>query len=125
MIDKNRLTVGSVVIAMVPIVNPMTGQPPAKARPVIVMGLSACCAEVAFITSQKVGDVKFGEVALSRTEAEIIGLTDSSKIDFGRILKIDFGRVAPQVIGHIDQLPKAARSRLDRAIVEAQSKTFI
>lgn len=125
MIDKNRLTVGSVVIAMVPIVNPMTGQPPAKARPVIVMGLGATCAEVAFITSQKVGDLKFGEVALSRSDAETIGLTESSKVDFGRILRIDFGRVAPQVIGHIDQLPKAARLRLDKAMVEAASKTFI
>lgn len=85
-----------------------------KFRPALVWETTPVSAKLIFISSQKLVAAYPTEVALSKEEASLIGLSRPSRIDFGKRVTVHVIDVK-KTLGHIIRLPKRTLRRLSVA----------
>ncbi|APZ42605.1 type II toxin-antitoxin system PemK/MazF family toxin [Acidihalobacter ferrooxydans] len=97
---------GDIVLAAFPYMESETK----KFRPALVWKTTPVSASLIFISSQKLVAAYPTEVVLSKEESNLIGLSRTSKVDFGKRVTVHVVDVK-KTLGHIARLPKKTLRR--------------
>ncbi|WP_156782707.1 type II toxin-antitoxin system PemK/MazF family toxin [Acidihalobacter yilgarnensis] len=92
-----------------------------KYRPALVWETTPVSARLVYISTQKLVEAFQTEIVLSQEEAIMIGLSRSSRIDFGKRVNIPIVDVKKK-LGHVSSLPKQTLRKLYYAALAAGMK---